>query len=336
MLKILTPCLLPALILTLAQSLNAQTTITQWNFNSVPPDASNGTGSTNPSVGSGIMLNIGGTTASFASGTAGTGSSDPAPVDNTGWGITNMPAQGTNNKTAGIHFSASTLGHENILITFDVRHSNTSPRHMQFQYTTDVTAATPVWTDFSLNAATEGDTWFARSYNLSAIAELDNNPNAGFQVVSAFEPSTSLYAASSPASIYATTGNWRFDMVTISGTSTGGDVNPPVAQSFQFISSNTSFIKFNEAVTASSATNLANYIFNPALNITNAALSATNDTVFLTHDPFLNGQPYTLTVSGVQDLAINTMAPTPFAIVFNSSVSNLVITEIIHSLTTLR
>jgi hypothetical protein len=76
---------------------------------------------------------------------------------------------------------------------------------------------------------------------------------------------------------------------------------------------------------------MANYVFNPALAISNATLSASGDTVFLTHAPLVNGQPYSLTVSGVQDPAMNTMATATLNIVFNASTPNLVITEIIHS-----
>jgi len=331
--KIFTRFLLAAPLFILMQSSLAQTVITQWNFNSVPPDGATGTGTTNPSTGAGTIISIGGVTASFASGAATGGSSDPAPAaDNTGWGLTGWPAQGTNNKTAGIRFLASTVGHTGIRVTFDLRHSNTGPRHIQLQYTTDATAATPVWVDFAIVAATGGDAWFNnRSFDLSAITALNNNPSAGFRVVAAFDPVGTGYLASNPASSYATTGTWRFDMVTVSGTSFGGDVTPPVAQSFQVTSSTTSFIKFSEAVTTTTATNIGNYVFNPALIISSATLSATNDTVFLTHAPFADGLPYTLAVSGVKDLAMNTMANTNFNTVFNGSLPNLVITEIIHS-----
>jgi hypothetical protein len=77
-------------------------------------------------------------------------------------------------------------------------------------------------------------------------------------------------------------------MVTVKGTSTsGGDATPPLAQTYQVTSATNSFIKFSESVTAASATNMANYVFNPALAISNATLSASGDTVFLTHAPLL-------------------------------------------------
>ncbi len=174
--------LLTILLTTVATVTYCQTVITQWNFNSVPPDASTTTGSTTPSTGSGTITNIGGVTATFASGAANGDSSYPATTDNTGWGVTTWPAQGINNKTDGIHFNVSTVGNTNIIVSFDLRHSNTGPRHAQLQYTTDATATIPVWVDFAVGAATGGDTWFPRSYDLSAVTALNNNPNAGFQV----------------------------------------------------------------------------------------------------------------------------------------------------------
>jgi len=311
--------------------LHAQAIITQWNFNSNPADANNSTGSSIASIGVGTINAIGGSVSSFASGTSGNGSSDPVTIDNTGFGITTFPTQNTNNKTAGIQFSASTVGYNSISVTFDLRHSNTGPRHLQFQYTTDVTASTPVWVDFAVEVTTAGDTWFPRSFNLSSITGLNNNPNAGFRVVAAFDPAGTSYLASNPSSNYATGGTWRFDMVTIKGNSIAGDVTAPIAQNMRFLSATTSFIKFSEALNNASATNLANYSFNPALSVSSASLSLTGDTVFLTHAPYINGQPYTLTISGVQDVSLNSMSSTPLNTIFNASIPNLVITEIMHS-----
>src|SRR5688572_16990501 len=72
--------------------------IAQWNFNSVPPDGSFSSGSTNPSTGSGALFMVGATTYTFATGHT----TDPAGSDNTGINLANFPAQGTSNKTSGI------------------------------------------------------------------------------------------------------------------------------------------------------------------------------------------------------------------------------------------
>jgi len=211
------------IVATLLAASNAQAAIvTLWNFNSVTADDNTATGSLIPSIGSGSLstLNV---TQSFASGAANGGSSDPATVDDSGLGITGFAAQATDNKLRGVQFNVSTLGFEDIVISYDLRHSNTSSRYEQFQYSLDGTS----FTDFALFDGNAGDTWFNnRTVDLSSITGADNNASFAFRVVSAFAPSTSQYAASANASNYATTGTWRFDMATVSGTAVAAIPEP--------------------------------------------------------------------------------------------------------------
>lgn len=191
----------------------AQVVVTQWNFNSVTPDNNTGTGSTMPSVGAGTASLVGGTTATFASGTANGGSSDPALADNSGWNLTTFPAQGTGNLTAGAQFAVSTLGFSDIVISWDQRHSNTASAFVQFQYSVDGSSFTSFGSPFQ---ATAGDAWFnGRSIDLTGVAGVDNNANFAFRIVSAFGP-TGAYVPSSSTSSYGTGSTWRFDMVTVS------------------------------------------------------------------------------------------------------------------------
>ena len=186
-------------------------TITQWNFNSISPDNSTGTGSLTPSTGTGTALALG-VTATFSSGASNNSSSDPVTVDDSGWQTTGYASQGTGNKTRGVEFKVSTLGMQDIVISYDLRHSNTSSRYEQVQYTLDGTNFIDI-ASFDGNA---GDTWFnARTVDLSAISGADNNANFGFRVVASFAPGSSSYAASSTS--YAGSGTWRFDMATVSG-----------------------------------------------------------------------------------------------------------------------
>lgn len=188
--------------------------ITQWNFNSVPADASTSTGSLIASVGMGSLSTLGSVTQTFASGASNGGSTDPVTLDDTGLSTLTYAAQGTNNKLSGVQFNVSTVGFENIAVSYDLRHSNTSSRYEQFQYSIDGTN----FVDFALFDGNAGDTWFNnRSVDLSSIAGADNNANFAFRIVSAFAPGTSAYAASNTGSSYATSGTWRFDMVTVSG-----------------------------------------------------------------------------------------------------------------------
>jgi hypothetical protein len=217
-------------------------TITQWNFNG------SAAGTTAPSVGTGTISTVGGVTASFASGEASGGSSDPAspsPPD-FGWGLTNWPAASANNETAGLQVLASTVGYTDIQVSWDQRHSNTASRFWAFFYTIDgvnftrlsVSAAnanpgqTPAagnpsstaglfggngtFSAFDGSQTGAGDDWFnGRSVNLTGVAGVANNPNFGFRIVSSFGSGTS-YVASSGGN-YGTAGTARFDMVTISG-----------------------------------------------------------------------------------------------------------------------
>lgn len=196
-----------------AGSANADT-ITQWNFNSNPGDASTTTGSLVASIGTGTVSILGGVTQTFASGSSNGGSSDPVTVDDTGLSTLTYAAQGTRNKTAGVQYNVSTLGFEDIVLNYDLRHSNTSSRYEQVQYSLDGTSFIDL-TTFDGNA---GDTWFNnRMINLSSITGADNNANFAFRVVSTFSPNTSAYVASTSSSAYATSGTWRFDMATVSG-----------------------------------------------------------------------------------------------------------------------
>ena len=197
-------------------------TLVQWNFNSTPPDANTGTGVTAPAVGTGTASLLG-TTARFASGDASGGSSDPATGDDSGWNTTTYAAQGTGDRIRGAQFAASTVGYENIVLSFDQRHSNTASRYAAVQYTTDGST----WTDVSLFDADQGgDKWYlARTVDFSGIAGVDDNASFAVRVVAAFAPGASSYLAATTGSNYSTTGTWRFDMVTISGTAI-----PPVPE----------------------------------------------------------------------------------------------------------
>lgn len=197
--------------------------ITQWNFNSAPADTSTSTGSLIASVGAGSLNTLGSVTQTFASGASNGGSSDPVVNDDTGLSTLTYAAQGANNKQSGVQFNVSTLGFEDVQVSYDLRHSNTSSRYEQFQYSLDGTN----FIDFTLFDGNAGDTWFnQRSIDLSAISGADNNANFAFRVVSAFAPSTSAYAASTTGSNYATSGTWRFDMVTVSGNAVAAVPEP--------------------------------------------------------------------------------------------------------------
>lgn len=193
--------------------------ITEWDFNG--PSATTvpgGSASPTPSIGAGTASLAGGTTASFASGIVNGGSSDPVATSppNYGWNTTTFPAAMVGDRTAGVQFNVSTTGSTNIMVEYDLRHSNTSSRYEQFQYSTDGMTFVDFGAPFDGNA---GDTWFNnRMIDLSSVPGVDNNSNFAFRIVSAFDAATGAYAASNSGSTYSGGGTWRFDMVQVSGT----------------------------------------------------------------------------------------------------------------------
>lgn len=202
------PVAIALTLLAASAAANAQV-IAQWNFNSVVPDTSTATGSLLPSVGSGTAALVG-TTGSFASGV---GSTDVATADNSGWGTTGYAAQGTGDRTRGVQFNVSTVGFNLIAVSWDQRLSNTAARSAQFQYSLNGSTFTDFGAVFS---GSPGDAWYNnRSVDLSSVPGVGNNANFAFRIVAAFEPATSTYLAATPASTYAATGTWRFDMATV-------------------------------------------------------------------------------------------------------------------------
>jgi len=209
-----------ALALVSLTSANAQTIITEWNFNSPIPDAQPTTGTTSPSIGVGTITLVGGTTANAFAG--GSTADTSTTTDNSRYPITGFPALGTGSKTAGIQFDVSTVGFTDISFAYQIRHSNTAANTHALLYTLDRLASTPVWTEaaqftFTPAASGTGDTWYSRSVNLISISGLNENANAAFRIVSAFDPVTGNYLASRSTSTYATTGIFAFDLVQVSG-----------------------------------------------------------------------------------------------------------------------
>lgn len=190
--------------------------IAQWNFNSVPADASLTTGSTTPTTGTGTAALYGGTTATFATGDT---SLDPAATDNTGWNTATYPAQAAGNKTRGLLVNVSTVGNQNISVTWSVRLSGTASKYSRLQYTTNGTD----FVDFPNPISLSADSVFERKTNdLSGIPGVNNNASFAFRIVSEFE-STALNNANANyvtagTGTYGTGGTMRYDMLTIYGS----------------------------------------------------------------------------------------------------------------------
>lgn len=212
--------------------------ITQWNFNSNPPDGNTSTGTLTPSTGAGSIGLFGGTTATFAGGIlTPSASTDPAPAaDNSAWNVTTF-APTAANMSRGIEGFVSTSGYTNIKVRWDQRHSNSSSRFVAFFYTLDGGANWTQATNSMLTAGTvngtlnpsddsvngdyfeggSGDRFHnLRTVDLSSIGGAGNNFGFGFRVLAAYGPTASSYTGTNGA--FAATGTWRFDMFTVEGT----------------------------------------------------------------------------------------------------------------------
>ncbi len=200
----------------------AQDVITQWRFNTA-------TQPTNPlpSTGSGFAQTVGGTTGS-SNGGSPNDSPSGSPATNQAWNIVGFPGQGVGSGTAGVEFSVSTVGFTGIIVSYDLRASNTATRWTQFQYSTDGTT----FTNFGgpLEHTAGGDSWMSRTFDLSGIALANNNPNFKVRVLQVFSPvefqngvggpifaPNTGYQAAQLTSTYPGTSALRWDLVTVRG-----------------------------------------------------------------------------------------------------------------------
>ncbi|MGE5382939.1 MAG: T9SS type A sorting domain-containing protein [Omnitrophica WOR_2 bacterium] len=207
---ILIPLLSVMLLITTA--VRSQVTITHWNFDqqTLVPD-----------LGTGTALTIGGTTGSFFTG-------NPSLYS---WSTTTYPAQGTSAGTAGVQFNVSTVGFNDIVVSWENRNSNTAANRIRLQYTlngtdwlnfeatstnaTNVNDGTPVGFDAGRYIADATD-WFMRSADFSGIAGVEQNTQFGVRLVTEFVDGTS-YGPTNSTSVYATDGTIRVENVNFTG-----------------------------------------------------------------------------------------------------------------------
>lgn len=234
-----TTILISALFILLTQSfLFSETTIANWTF-----ESQNNT----VTIGSGTITLIGSITSTYPTGiapnTAVVGGTAGTTSGTFALNTTTYPAASVGAKTAGIQIAVSTSGYNNIQITADIRHSNTSANKVVLQYSTNGTD----WVD-ATNYSTPagGDNWYLRTYDFSSIAAVNNNSSFAVRYVTDFNGTA--YLAAKSGSTYATTGTIRFDNVTISGTAISADILKTVITKKYSLSNNT--LTFTELPTS--------------------------------------------------------------------------------------
>lgn len=195
--------------------ITAQTTITEWDFDDE---------TITPAIGVGTISNIGGITETYAAGFPSTGR---------GYNTSTYPAQSTASGTAGIEIAVSTVGENNIGISFDHRGSGTSSRWAQYEYSTDG-GANWVIAGNNNGGLSPHDTFALYQVDLTACTSCNNNPDFKFRIVSIFSPiafdtqgSSEVFGPNAAyhrsrvdgtnTSAYSTGGTWRFDNIKVIG-----------------------------------------------------------------------------------------------------------------------
>ena len=194
------------LFFSFALTVNAQTVISQWDFDAATPAAA-----MLPTTGSGTFTTIGGVEENLTSGVMPAGN----PSTGKAFSVKTFPAQGTASRTAGFQFAVSTENYTGITVSFDPRSSGTGSKWQQYEYSTDGTT----WNIIGDNAGALVNAFTATpmvTVTLPVAAE--NQANLVFRIVSVFVPSTSAYD-SVAGGTYAEGGAWRIDNATFSGTS---------------------------------------------------------------------------------------------------------------------
>ncbi|MFM7050943.1 MAG: lamin tail domain-containing protein, partial [Planctomycetota bacterium] len=191
----------------------------RWDFNAV---------STNASTGTGTSAELGVSTAAFSDGLGS--ATDPATgTADDARSISGFPA---GDGAGGIVFSASTVGRDLVVVSWDQYSDSRSSKYARFEYSTNGTTFTTAGlANGGVFTATTGNAWSGmRVVNLAGIAGVDNNPNFRFRIVAIFETTATGSGTAGFVPIsgsYANTREWQFDWVSVSGAAdSDGDGDP--------------------------------------------------------------------------------------------------------------
>jgi Immunoglobulin domain len=207
-------------VATLTLKSTPSTQLARWDFNATNVLSA---ASPAPSVGAGTALTVVGANGSFAGGSFSDAAGVPGAANN-GWNTQFYPAQGTGNKTAGVQFNVSTVGYQNVLLTWEQRHSNTASKYERLQYSID--GINFIDGDVIVMNAINNSFVFYSS-DLSSIPGVNNNPNFAFRIVAEFESTaigtTNENYVGTVGTYNAGTGGGtiRFDLVNVFGDTVG-------------------------------------------------------------------------------------------------------------------
>lgn len=267
--------LLLAVIFCLTPKINAAEIIAQWTFNDTNSPAS----APAPALGIGYAMAVGGISSSYVSGA----SADKGGT-NKAWNSKSYPAIDAGNKSAGVEFHVSTVGYENITLSWYQENSSTASRYTRLQYTVDGTT----YQDAEVIAVYVNSVYTNKTASFDGLAGVTNNPQFGFRFVTEFVSTAdgtgaAEYVATKDSSSYAGSGTIHFDLVTVSGTPIPDGNTPPYivgtfAEQTLRVTQSTDPIVF-QVMDAES----------PATDLTLTAISSNPDVVSVDHCVFGGG-----------------------------------------------
>ena len=203
-----------------------------------------------PNIGAGSSAVVG--SMSGATTAAGSTTGCVQATGTTAWAI-GTASPGATNESSGVEFRTSTVGHENIMFSYDHRFSNTATRTARIQYTLDGTN----WINLTLDGtnydnsacanrgglddgridasdpigANVSDSWGRRVIDFSAITGANNNSDFGIRILAAHHSTTGEFRQANNVSTVATAGTWRFDNVSF----TADVIMPPTTFTLQIL-----------------------------------------------------------------------------------------------------
>ena len=240
--------------------LNAQANIAVWNYDAITGQP------TNPiaDIGTGSSAIIGSLTiANAATGmhpTTNNGCGAQNGTNPGAWAFTANP--GATNESSGVQYNVSTVGFQGIKFTWDQRWSNTATNTVRVQYTTDGTS----WQNFTMTSAnttfcngsindgrfevnTTGDQYRRISVDFTAITAANNNANFGVRILASHYQTTGEFRQTANTANIATAGTWRFDNVSITGSSP----SISIASASNFVAVNENAGTINVPITVANA-----------------------------------------------------------------------------------
>jgi hypothetical protein len=191
--------------------------IAVWNYNTI----SGTPAAPIADVGSGSSLVVG----SMTVATAATGMD---PIINNGcgsqngtnpgaWSFTATPGLG--NESSGVQYQVSTVGFQNVLLTWDMRFSNTAANTVRLQYTVDGLS----WQNFTMTSSNTtfcngvidngrfqnngvGDQYRRIGVSFTGVSGVANNPNFAVRILAAHYQLSGEFRQTSNPTLVATAG----------------------------------------------------------------------------------------------------------------------------------